>query len=61
MGMASKNIGGFMKGFKQLQVKEPTTLELMEKERLKKIMNKPVTPRATSLYWMSLGRFRISD
>ncbi len=50
-----------MKGFKQLPAKEPTTLEIVEKEKLKKIMNRPVAPRATSLYWMSLGRFKISD
>ncbi len=50
-----------MKGFKQLPEKETTTLDLVEKERLKKIMNKPVAPRATSLYWMSLGRFKVTD
>ena len=34
-----------------------STEELVEKERIRKIMAKPVSPEKTVLYWIAKGRF----
>jgi hypothetical protein len=53
-------IGGTMKGIKQSTAKV-SVVDIAERERIKKIMSKPVNPRTTSLYWLSLGRFKVAD
>jgi hypothetical protein len=35
--------------------------DILERERIKKIMARPVNPRTTTLYWLSLGRFKAAD
>ena len=52
--------GASMKGTKQASNKA-STIDPIERERLKKIMAKPVNPRTTSLYWLSQGRFKVAD
>lgn len=49
-----------MKGTKQASTKA-STADLMEKEKIKRIMAKPVNPRTTSLHWLSQGRFKVAD
>jgi hypothetical protein len=45
-----------MKGSKQTSKTSPD--DLLERERIKKIMAVPVNPRKTELYWLSRGRFQ---
>jgi hypothetical protein len=49
-----------MKGTKNSATKA-STIDPIEKEKIKRIMAKPVNPRTTSLYWLSQGRFRVAD
>ena len=49
-----------MKGMKQSSTKT-SAIDMMEKERIKQIMLKPVNPRTTALYWLSQGRFKATD
>ena len=49
-----------MKGSKQSATKANSD-DILERERIKKIMSKPVNPRSTTLYWLSLGRFKAVD
>ena len=49
-----------MKGTKQSTSKTSAD-DLLERERIKKIMSRPVNPRTTSLYWLSQGRFKAVD
>lgn len=49
-----------MKGSKPTTSKV-STVDALEKERIKKIMSRPVNPRTTALYWLSLGRFKVAD
>ena len=37
----------------------PTTAEALERERIKKIMAKPINPKATSAYWKLLGKLEV--
>ena len=46
-----------MKGSKQGAAKTNTD-DILERERIKKIMARPVNPRTTALYWLSQGRFK---
>ena len=49
-----------MKGIKPTTSKAGT-VDALEREKIKKIMARPVNPRTTALYWLSLGRFKVAD
>ena len=49
-----------MKGTKTTAGKA-STVDALEREKIKKIMSRPVNPRTTALYWLSLGRFKVAD
>ncbi|MCM8533110.1 MAG: hypothetical protein NE330_18225 [Lentisphaeraceae bacterium] len=49
-----------MKGTKHASTKA-ASVDPVEKERIKRIMSKPVNPRTTALYWLSQGRFKVAD
>ena len=49
-----------MKGTKPTNSKV-STVDALEREKIKKIMSRPVNPRTTALYWLSIGRFKVAD
>ena len=49
-----------MKGTKATAGKA-SAIDLLEREKIKKIMSRPVNPRTTALYWLSLGRFKVAE
>ena len=49
-----------MKGIKP-STSKVSIADSLEREKIKKIMSRPVNPRTTALYWLSLGRFKVAD
>ena len=49
-----------MKGSKKKSA-QASLVDAVEKERIKKIMARPVDPKTTELYWMAEGRFKRFD
>ena len=49
-----------MKGSKK-NSSQVNTMDTAERDRIKKIMARPVNPRSTELYWMAQGRFKRMD
>lgn len=47
-----------MKGAKKNN-ESSNSIDTLDKERIRKIMARPVNPKSTELYWMAEGRFKI--